>query len=179
MPNANRDARRHDPARQPRPHSESRDLERRAHRHADGHEPHRHEIDQKRQTLSGLTRIAGGIACVEAVRPSMRTITRSLRPARRRQSSRQIEILDSRQLLFRKSALAEFGHHRLPHFLPRNRSRARCPGRMRDSSAESPAASPARARQEQRAQHDFEATVEAGENRFGQSLSSSGYFPAG
>src|SRR5258708_35422455 len=79
------------------------------------------KIDQERQTPP---RLAAFQAELSASRPVVPAGRRDAQPtsSKRRESPRQIEILDPRQPLFRQSFSLEFNHHRLPHFLPPCRS---------------------------------------------------------
>jgi hypothetical protein len=82
------------------------------------------KIDQERQTPP---RLAAFQAELRASRPFVPAGRRNVQPSsgKRWESRRQIEILDPRQPLFRQSFSLEFNHHRLPHFLPRCRTRRR------------------------------------------------------
>jgi hypothetical protein len=76
------------------------------------------DIDQERQTLPGAAAFQAELGASRTLVPA--TGRDPQRPSsKRRESHRHIEILDPRQLLFRKPSFAEFSHHRLPHFLPR------------------------------------------------------------
>ncbi len=69
-------------------------------------------------TLTGLAAFQAKLGATGTLVPASRRDPQ-LPSLNRRQSERQIEIFEPRQLWFRESSFAEFSHHRLPHFLPR------------------------------------------------------------
>lgn len=82
------------------------------------------EIHQERQTLAGFAAFQAELSPLRAFVPAAGH--NSQPPSgQRRESSRQVEVLDPRPLWFHHALLAEFGRHRLPYFLPRDRSESR------------------------------------------------------
>src|ERR1019366_1542540 len=116
------------------------------------------------QTLTGLAAFQAKLGAFGTLVPASRRDAQ-LPPGKRRQSDRQSEVLDPRQLWFRESSLADSRPPPLPPFRRRYRSRPGASGRARLSRRK-----PGRERRARRYRKDKdknEDESEAGEHNSG------------